>query len=82
MRVDDLLAGIMLPDSIFEQEWMWYLGAFVAFNTVVFVGLSLGKFIPWPPQPSKTTLDEWRNRTSRNGPPEIDAGHASEKSEP
>jgi hypothetical protein len=65
MRADDLLAGIVFPNSLFEEEWMWYLGAFVAFNTIVFVGLSIGKFIPWPPQPSSIVLDEWRNRAGR-----------------
>ena len=72
MRADSVIAGILLPDTVFAEEWMWYLGAFVAFNTIVFVGLSIGKFIPWPRQPSKTTLDEWRNRTSRNRAPGTD----------
>lgn len=71
MRADSILAGIVLSESVFAQEWMWYLGAFVAFNTIVFVGLSIGKFVPWPRQPSKATLDEWRNRTARNRPPEV-----------
>lgn len=66
MGLDVLQAGILLPDTIFAEEWMWYLAAFVAFNTIVFVGLSIGKFVPWPRQPSKATLDEWRNRTARN----------------
>ncbi len=66
MRADSVVAGILLPDTVFAQEWMWYLGAFVAFNTIVFVGLSIGRFVPWPRQPSKTTIDEWRHRTSRN----------------
>jgi hypothetical protein len=68
MHLDSVTAGIVLSNTIFQEEWMWYLGAFVAFNTIVFVGLSIGKFFPWPPQPSKTTLDEWRNRSDRNRP--------------
>lgn len=72
MRAESILAGILLPDTVFQQEWMWYLGAFVAFNTIVFVGLSIGKFVPWPPQPSKALLDEWRNRASRQQPPQHD----------
>jgi hypothetical protein len=65
MPPESVLAGIVFPSSLFEEEWMWYLGAFVAFNTIVFVGLSIGKFIPWPPQASTTTLDERRNRAER-----------------
>lgn len=70
MTPDQLLAGIVFSSSLFEEEWMWYLGAFVAFNTIVFVGLSIGKFIPWPPQPSITVLDEQRNRVERLAPME------------
>lgn len=62
MRV---VAGIVLSSDLFQQEWFWYLGAFVAFNTLVFVGLSIGRFVPWPRQPNEVTLDEWRNRVDR-----------------
>lgn len=41
-------AGILFPASIFEQPWFFYLSAFVAFNTIVFVGLSLAKLVMWP----------------------------------
>lgn len=40
--------GILLPESIFQQAWFFYLAAFVAFNTIVFVGLSLAKLVMWP----------------------------------
>lgn len=41
-------AGILLPESTFQQPWFFYLAAFVAFNTIVFVGLSLAKLVTWP----------------------------------
>ncbi len=66
MRADSVLAGILLPDTVFAQEWMWYLGAFVALNRVVCGGRSSARCGPGPRPPSKTTLDEWRHRTSRN----------------
>jgi hypothetical protein len=43
-----LEAGIVFSDSIFTETWFLTLTAFVAFNTIVFVGLSLGKIFYWP----------------------------------
>lgn len=43
-----LMAGIVLSDSIFTESWFRTLTAFVAFNTIVFVGLSFGKIFYWP----------------------------------
>jgi hypothetical protein len=47
-----LIGGILLPSSLFQAPWFITLGAFVAFNTVLFVGLSIGKILYWP-QPMK-----------------------------
>ena len=62
-------AGILLSNDLFRQEWFWYLGAFVAFNTLVFAGLTLGKAIPWPRPASAVTIEEWRERMSEAGGP-------------
>lgn len=43
-----LVTGILLPESILSQPWFFYLAGFVAFNTIVFVGLSLAKLVMWP----------------------------------
>jgi uncharacterized membrane protein len=43
-----LITGIVFSDSLFNQGWFLTLAAFVAFNTIVFVGLSLGKIFYWP----------------------------------
>jgi len=43
-----LVTGIVFSDSIFTDSWFLTLTAFVAFNTIVFVGLSLGKIFYWP----------------------------------
>ncbi len=44
----DLISGILLPDSILRTTWFFYLAAFVAFNTIIFVGLSVAKLVLWP----------------------------------
>lgn len=47
--------GILLPDSTVNSLWFTILATVVAFNTIIYVGLTLSKFIPWPKQihPSK-----------------------------
>ena len=42
------VAGILLPNTLFQNPWYMGLGAFVAFNTILFVGLSFGKIFFWP----------------------------------
>jgi hypothetical protein len=41
-------AGILFDSSLMREPWMLTLGAFVAFNTLVYVGLSFGKILYWP----------------------------------
>ena len=61
----NIVSGILISAEVFSEDWFWYLGAFVAFNTLVFVGLTFGKIFPWPAPASETTLAEWRDRLSR-----------------
>lgn len=61
----EIVSGILISADVFSENWFWYLGAFVAFNTLVFVGLTFGKVVPWPSPASETTLEEWRDRLSR-----------------
>lgn len=60
-----IVGGVLISADVFGEDWFWYLGAFVAFNTVVFVGLTVGKILPWPAQANEATLEEWRDRLSR-----------------
>jgi len=48
MRVDMVTAGILFDSSLLREPWMLTLGAFVAFNTLLYVGLSFGKILYWP----------------------------------
>lgn len=43
-----LTAGILLPEDVLQSLWFFYLAAFVAFNTIIFVGLSIAKLLLWP----------------------------------
>ena len=47
--------GLLLPNSTVNTLWFTILATVVAFNTIIYVGLTVSKFIPWPRQihPSK-----------------------------
>ena len=40
--------GILLPTSTLSEPWFMALAAFVAINTIVYMGLTLSKLFPWP----------------------------------
>lgn len=42
--------GLLLPEETLTSRWFLILGAMVAFNTIVYVGLSVSKVIPLPHQ--------------------------------
>ena len=42
--------GILLPETILGQPWFRTFALFVAFNTIVYLGLTLSKLVPWPAQ--------------------------------
>jgi hypothetical protein len=41
-----VLAGILLPSDVLTSGWYQALAGFVAFNTLIFALLALGKLIP------------------------------------
>lgn len=44
------VSGILLPESVLVSPWFLLLATIVAFNTVIYVGLTFAKLIPWPQQ--------------------------------
>ncbi len=42
-------AGILLPVSVLSSEWFSVLAGFVAFNTLVYLFLAVGKMLPRVP---------------------------------
>lgn len=49
-------AGILLPETILDQPWFAVFALFVALNTIVYLGLTLAKVIPWPDQVHPNTV--------------------------
>ena len=43
-------AGILLPESILSAPWFAAFAVAVAFNTIVYLGLTFSKLVPWPAQ--------------------------------
>ncbi len=76
-----LVTGVLLPDTILQSTWFNIFAMVVAFNTIIFLGLTFSKMVPWPAQihPSRvraflpgvitkdTTMTEIRERTIDTG---------------
>jgi GGDEF domain-containing protein len=43
-------ASLLLPPEVLSSEWFRIFGLFVALNTLVYLGLTVAKFVPWPKQ--------------------------------
>ena len=43
-------AGLLLPQSILTATWFLTFALFVGFNTLIYVGLTMAKIVPWPSQ--------------------------------
>ncbi len=43
-------SGLVFPQSMLSSTWFLVLAVIVAFNTIIYLGLTLAKFLPWPAQ--------------------------------
>ena len=43
-------AGVLLPASTLTTQWFLVFALVVAFNTVIYLGLTMAKLVPWPAQ--------------------------------
>lgn len=43
-----MIAGVVLPEGVLTSPWFSAFTLFVAFNTIIYLGLTLAKFVPWP----------------------------------
>jgi hypothetical protein len=57
--------GILLSADVFQTAWFECLAAFVAFNTLIYVGLTLAKLIAWPRIMRPVEIRAWLERTLR-----------------
>ena len=46
----EMPTGLLLPADVLTQPWFGVFGLFVAFNTIIYLGLTAAKFLPWPAQ--------------------------------
>lgn len=42
--------GVLLPAEFLEQPWFTAFALAVAFNTIIYLGLTFSKLVPWPAQ--------------------------------
>lgn len=45
-----LWAGLLLPASVLSSTWFLVMATIVAFNTIIYIGLTLSKLVPMPQQ--------------------------------
>lgn len=57
-----LIAGVALSSDVLTSSWFILLATVVAFNTIIYVGLTLGKLIPWPRQIHPSRVRAWLRR--------------------
>ena len=43
-------SGVLFPQSTLNEPWFLLLALVVALNTIIYVGLTLAKIVPWPAQ--------------------------------
>lgn len=46
--MNDVVTGLLFPQSAMQSPWFAFLASFVAFNTMIYVSLTVAKLIPWP----------------------------------
>jgi diguanylate cyclase (GGDEF)-like protein len=58
--------GILLPESVLSSWWFITLALIVAFNTIIYLGLTLSKLVPWPHQFHPVRVRGWLLRLGAN----------------
>lgn len=55
-------AGILLPESVLTSNWFILMATVVAFNTIIYMGLTLSKLIPMPRQFHPDRVRGWMRK--------------------
>ena len=55
-------AGILLPESVLTSNWFILMATVVAFNTIIYMGLTLSKLIPMPRQFHPERVRGWMRK--------------------
>lgn len=57
--MNQFVGGVVLPESVLSSWWFQVLAMVVAFNTIVYLGLTLAKLIPLPKQIHPSRVRVW-----------------------
>lgn len=57
--MSSISGGIALPESVLSSWWFILLATVVAFNTIIYLGLTLAKMIPLPRQFHPSLVRKW-----------------------
>ena len=58
MDTRHIFAGILFPESTLTSPLFFFVATAVAFNTIIYLTLTISKFIPWPKQRSVEELQK------------------------
>ncbi|MDP1877614.1 MAG: GGDEF domain-containing protein [Actinomycetota bacterium] len=58
--------GILLPESVLSSPWFMVLALIVAFNTIIYLGLTMSKLIPMPRQFHPSRVRQWLDTLGAN----------------
>lgn len=68
-----LLGGLVFPQEVLVSPWFLLLATVVAFNTIIYLGLTISKFVPWPrqfqPRKLRRTLHRFGALPDEDGAP-------------
>ncbi len=57
--MNDVVGGLLLPQSVLSSTWFSVLATVVAFNTLVYIGLTLSKLAPLPKPARTASVRRW-----------------------
>jgi diguanylate cyclase (GGDEF)-like protein len=80
------LSGLVFPESVLTSPWFILLATVVAFNTIIYLGLTFSKFVPWPKQTKgaaiRQRLERWGAVDSPESSSVVSLSRASHLSDP
>jgi len=77
-------ASLLLPPQVLSSGWFHAFSLFVAANTIIYLGLTLAKFVPWPkqvhPDRVRALLGGNEEEAPLVTPADLEAGNAASRS--
>ncbi|MDD2817296.1 MAG: GGDEF domain-containing protein [Candidatus Nanopelagicales bacterium] len=80
--MNHITTGFLLPESVLSSSWFIVLATAVAFNTIIYLGLTLSKLIPWPHQIHPDNVRRLLRKDANDAPTEGNMNFPSDYERP